>query len=173
MNLVFFIHIKNNWSQTGFNFYLGSGQLLLFNCRPFLTKRCFRNLSYYILFVVLLQELPVRFIMRVFPVHQTHFSKHKSWGKITYYNIFCTERSRLIFSSSFSHWIGPEADSESLCPSVCFSFRLWQFKTPTSGCPGDFWLNGILLILSCNDIKYDYKIEFFNVFWFSKPAYRG
>ena len=35
--------------------------------------------------------------------------------------------------------------------SVCLSVGLWQFKTPTFGCPGDFCLNGISLILACND----------------------
>ena len=32
------------------------------------------------------------------------------------------------------------------CPSVCLYVCLWQFKTPTSRCPGDFWSKGISLI---------------------------
>ena len=50
------------------------------------------------------------------------------------------------------------ADSviELQCPSVCLSvclseWCLWQFKTPTSLCPGDFQSKGISIILAYND----------------------
>ena len=49
--------------------------------------------------------------------------------------------------------------SMSICLFVCLSVWLWQFKTPTSRCPGGFWLKGISLILAWK--KYNYFFLFF------------
>ena len=59
------------------------------------------------------------------------------------------------------HWIGPLGH---LSPRFVMSVCLWQFKTPTSRCPGDFWSKGILLILACNDIILVLVFSFFSCF---------
>ena len=45
---------------------------------------------------------------------------------------------------------------ESRCPSFCLWFCLWQFKTPSSGGHGDFWWNGVSLIMACDETIFSF-----------------
>ena len=58
-----------------------------------------------------------------------------------------------------------ESVIESQFPSVCLSVCVWQFKTPISRCPKDFWSKGVLLILACNDTILFFS-SFSMILWF-------
>ena len=59
-----------------------------------------------------------------------------------------------LFQKNFFYWIGPPIQ-----PKVVMSVYLWQFKTPTSWCPGDFWSKLVSLILACDDTIFLFRFQ--------------
>ena len=83
------------------------------------------------------------------------------------YLVFLSNFDIYFILANYFHSIGPLGRfSHRVAKSVCLSERcLWQVKTTTSRCPGDFWLKGILLILAWNDTIFSLFFSALIFFW--------
>ena len=77
-------------------------------------------------------------------------------GKVSFFTFILCVKSILLPSPqkymNYFHWIGTLGRfSHRVAMSVCLSVCSWQFKTPSSRGRGDLWVNGVSLILACDN----------------------